>query len=227
MIEVEGISPDRTVRVPNGIPPFPPPSNRDVRGELGIASDVPIVGTVCALRPEKALDVLISAAEILVREFPGIRVLIAGHGEERRRLESLVDSRGLGATVIMLGRRRDVPDLLRAIDVAVNSSDLEASPLSVMEYMEAGKPVVATRVGGVPEMIEPGVQGLLVEPRDPVGMAGAIAELLRDPGLRARMGEHGRERRRREFDIDVTVRTIERLYEDLYAEASSSRGRRP
>ena len=80
--------------------------------------------------------------------------------------------------------RTDVPDVLDALDVAVSSSDFEGSPLSVMEYMEAARPVVATRVGGVPDLIDDGVHGLLVEPQDPAAFAAAVAQLLRDPGPR-------------------------------------------
>ena len=93
---------------------------------------------------------------------------------------------------MFLGVRTDVPDVLAALDVAVSSSDFEGSPLSVMEYMEAARPVVATRVGGVPDLIDDGVHGLLVEPQDPAGFAAAVAQLLRDPErARARWGERG------------------------------------
>jgi glycosyltransferase involved in cell wall biosynthesis len=107
--------------------------------------------------------------------------------------------------------------VLDALDIAVSSSDFEGSPLSVMEYMEAAKPVVATRVGGVPDLVEDGVTGLLVEPREPEALAAAIAQLLDDPERARQMGAAGRARRRREFDIDVTVTRIQRLYEELWA----------
>jgi glycosyltransferase involved in cell wall biosynthesis len=103
--------------------------------------------------------------------------------------------------------------------VAVSTSDFEGSPLSVMEYMEAAKPVVATRVGGVPDLIDDGVQGLLVEPQDPAAFAAAVAQLLRDPARARELGERGRERRRVEFDIDGMVRRLEELYVRLREEA--------
>jgi glycosyltransferase involved in cell wall biosynthesis len=86
-----------------------------------------------------------------------------------------------------------------------------------MEYMEAARPVVATRVGGVPDLIDDGIQGLLVGPQDPAAFADAVAQLLRDPDRARQMGERGRERRRTEFDIDVMVRRLEALYEELRA----------
>src|SRR5918994_842049 len=215
MIEIERIDPAKLIFVPNGIPPPPPPSGRDVRAELGLGPQVPVVGTVCALRPQKALDVLVRAAAALRGRFTALRVVIVGDGPERPALERQIGELGLGETVTMLGHRSDVPDVLRAFDVAVCSSNFEGTPLSILEYMEAGLPVVATRVGGVPDLIESGEHGLLVEPGDPGALANALAELLGDQPRGAEMGRRGRERRRREFDIEVTVGHVERIYEAL------------
>jgi len=216
MIEEEGLDP-RVVRLlPNGIPALPPPSGRDVRAELGIEPDAPVVGTLSVLRPEKALEVLIGAASRLASTFPTLRVVIAGRGDEEARLRALVRDLRLEQTVLLIGPRNDVSDLLAVFDVAVCCSDFEGSPLSVMEYMAARLPVVATGVGGVPELIEGGVHGLLVEPRNVESLADAVERLLRDPGLRQQLGTRGRDRQQREFDIDATVRRVEALYEELF-----------
>jgi glycosyltransferase involved in cell wall biosynthesis len=220
MIEIEGIDPDDVLFIPNGIPAPPPPSGADVRAELGIAPDAPLIGTVSVLRPQKALDVLLRATRILVDEFPGLRVLIAGEGDRRFALEDLTKELGLEDNVLFLGVRTDVPDVLDAIDVAVSSSDFEGSPLSVMEYMEAARPIVATRVGGVPDLIDDGVHGRLVDPQQPATFAAAVAELLRDSEGAREMGRRARQRRRDEFDIDVMVRRLEELYTELRAKAS-------
>ena len=129
---------------------------------------------------------------------------------------------GLGDIVFLLGRRLDTPDILAALDVAVCASHFEGSPLAVMEYMEAGLPIVATRVGGVPDLIEDGVHGLLVEPGSPVELAQAIEDLLSDRARASALGARARERRRREFDLDVMVRNVEALYEELLAASSHS-----
>ena len=226
MIEVEHIRPQDTLFIPNGIPAPPAASGADVRAELGIAADAPVIGTVSVLRPQKALDVLLRATKILVAEFPGLRVLIAGEGDRREALEDLAAELGLQDTVTFLGVRTDVPDVLAALDVAVSSSDYEGSPLSVMEYMEAARPVVATRVGGIPDLIDDGEQGLVVERQDPAGFAAAVAQLLRDPERARQMGERGRERRRTEFDIDVMVKRLEALYLELRSRQSAV-GSRP
>ncbi|MEA2375010.1 MAG: hypothetical protein QOD53_1473 [Thermoleophilaceae bacterium] len=217
MIEVERIRPEAVTFVPNGIDPLPPGDGERVRRELGIGPGVPVVGAVAVLRPQKALDVLLRAVAALTPEFPALRVLIAGEGPERAALESLAAELGIASNVTLLGQRSDVPDLLAALDMAVSSSSYEGTPLAMMEYMDAGLPVVATRVGGVPDLIDDGEHGLLVEPGDPGALAAAIGELLRDPARARAMGGRGRERRRAEFSIEATVRRLERLYEDLAA----------
>jgi glycosyltransferase involved in cell wall biosynthesis len=224
MIEIERIDPGTAVFVPNGIPPLPPPSGRDVRAELGIGSGDPVVISVGFLRRPKTMDVLIEAAARIAPRFPRLKVLIVGEGADRPVYENLVERLGVAGTVELLGLRSDVPDLLVASDVAVLSTDSEGSPLSVMEYMDAGLPVVATRVGGIPDLIDHGVEGLLVERRDADGLGSAIARLLSEPAEARLMGEHARERRRREFDIDVMVRNLEDLYLRLYRR--TPRGRR-
>ncbi|HEX8742085.1 MAG TPA: glycosyltransferase [Thermoleophilaceae bacterium] len=215
MIEVEGIDPDDVTFVPNGIDAIPEGDGARVRQELGIPAEAPVVVAVAVLREQKALDVLVRAAAELRGEFPELRVLIAGSGPQEDQLGALVGE--LGAPVTLLGIRSDVPDLLAAANVAALSSDYEGSPLAVMEYMDAALPVVATRVGGVPDLIEDGSNGRLVEPQDPAGLARALAEVLRDRDAAAAMGRRGRERRRSEFTIDRTVRTLERMYEDIVA----------
>ncbi len=225
MHEIEGIPLEKLRFIPNGISiPERGLSRANLREELGIRAGQPVIGTVATLRPQKALDVLVRATVPLARRFPGLRVLIAGGraggwkggpDPERDALEGLARELGVGENLVMLGHRSDIPDVLDALDIAVLSSDFEGSPLSVMEYMEAAKPVVATRVGGLPDLVEEGVTGTLVEPQDPLGLADAVASLLADPERAAEMGRAGRERRRAEFSLEGTTRHVEALYEEL------------
>lgn len=224
MIEIEGISARDVLLVPNGIPPLPP-SRCDIRQTLGIPADAPVIGTVTRLFRQKAPEVLVLTAARLAAEFPALQVLIVGAGPEERRVRELIEAHGLTDKVRLLGLRNDVPDVLAALDVAVSTSDWEGSPLSVIEYMAAGVPVVATAVGGVPDLITDGTQGLLVQRGDWAGLAGAVGRLLRNPEEAHAMGRRGRERQRREFDLDRMVRRLEGLYEDLHA--SQRRGHRP
>lgn len=215
MIETERIDPAKVIFVPNGIPEPPPRGGGDIRRELGIDPRAPIVGTVCALRPQKALAVLLDAAAILARRCSGVQVLIVGEGPERAELERRIAVLGLAGTVTLLGHRDDVRDLIADFDAAVCCSDFEGTPLSVLEYMQASLPIVATRVGGIPDIVRDGVGGILVEPRDPAALAAATARILEDPGLAAKLGSAARQRQLAEFDIGVTVRAVERIYEGL------------
>lgn len=224
MIEIEGVDARKVSYLPSGVGPHAPTGRRRVREELGIAPDALVVGTVCGLRPQKALDVLIRAAGPLVREAPGARVLILGEGPMRGELEELIGELGLGAAVSLLGAwpHEEVADFVESLDVAVSSSHFEGMPLAVMEFMAAGKPVVATAVGGVPDLIEDGVHGLLVPPGRPEALADALASLLRDPERGRALGEAARERQRSSFDFTRMVRALEARYRELVAGATSS-----
>jgi glycosyltransferase involved in cell wall biosynthesis len=218
MIEIENIPPDSVVVIPNGIPEPAPATGRDVLTPLGIPLGAPVVGMVSMLRPEKGIDVLIRAAALLKEDFPTVRVLVAGDGD-RATYEALIRDLQLDDTVQLLGVRTDVSDLLRSFQVAVCCSEREGSPLSVMEYMAAARPVVATSVGGLPDLIDDGVEGLLVEPRDPAALAAGIGALLRDKSRASEMGRKARERQNREFTLQATVTRLEDLYERELARA--------
>lgn len=216
MVELERIPPSRVIVVPNGIGASRPTPGRNVRAELRISAGTPIFGIVAGLRPQKAVDDFLRAMAVVLRHAPHAHALVVGDGPERASLEALIAKLGIGDHVHVLGLRADVPDLLCVIDVAVLSSRFEGSPLAVLEYMEAGRPIVATEVGGLPDLIEDRMTGLLVPPGDPERLASAMLELLAEPGWASDMGRRGRERRGREFDINVTVRRIEDVYRTLW-----------
>jgi glycosyltransferase involved in cell wall biosynthesis/GT2 family glycosyltransferase len=228
MIAVSGIRPDRVTVVRNGITSRPEVAARP-RERLGLGPRAEVVVAVGLLRRAKAFHILIEATALLARERPDLRTLIAGgpdtiERDEPDRLRRLVAELDLQDAVTLLGTRHDVFDILAAADVAVCCSSREGSPLSVMEYMEAGTPVVASRVGGLPELLEDGVHGRLVAPDDPAALARAIADVLDDPAGAAAMARRARDRRRREFDIDRAVRQVGDLYVELLGR---SRRRRP
>ena len=225
MIEVERIPAKKVEFVPFGIDSLPVPEG-DLRRDLGIDPDAPVVGAVGGLRPEKGLLTLLDAAARMRDALPGLRVLIVGEGPQRDQLSARIEELGLASVVILAGHRRDVPMALEAIDVAVLCSEREGSPLAVFEYMDAGKPIVATGVGGVPDLIDDGVHGLLVPPHDPAALCDAVSHLIRDRDRASRLGEAARRRRRGEFTIQATVGRIEAIYEDLYTARTRSRMRR-
>ncbi len=218
MVDHDGLRPHRVLVVPNGVEAFAPSAGRDVRAELGIAPDAFVVGSVGGLRRVKRFDVLVEAVSTIRGELGvPITVLIAGDGPERARLETQIAERGLQDDVRLLGPRDDVPDLLAAFDVAVNCSDSEACPLSVLEYMAAGLPILASEVGGTPELLDDGEHGLLVPPSAPSALVRGLVALRDDADLRRRLGAAARERRRAAFDLDRMVGRGEQLYHRQYA----------
>jgi glycosyltransferase involved in cell wall biosynthesis len=229
MIELERIPPEKIVYIPNGTPDRPSGSADGVRRELGLAPSNSVVGTVCGLRPEKELDTALRALGRLAPHRPGLRFVVVGDGPERGRLERLAGE--LGVPAIFLGQRAndEMPDLLAAMDVLVLSSRFEGMPLSVLEWMAAGKAIVATRVGGIPAILKDGDEAVLVPPRDYVILADEVGRLLDDPAERRRLGEAAQRRQREQFRFDQTIARLEDLYERLHAEAgriSSRAGRR-
>ncbi len=215
MIDVERIDPSVVQVIPNGIDALPVGDRAKTRAELGVTDDDPVVGAVAVLRPQKGLEVLVRAVAELAPRFPRLRLVVAGEGPERGRLEALASELGISDRATLLGLRSDVPDLLAAFDLAASSSWFEGSPLAMLEYMDAALPIVATAVGGVPDLIEDGRDGLLVEPGDAGALADAIAGLLSERERARAMGEQARRRRREEFDLTTTVRRLEALYEEL------------
>jgi glycosyltransferase involved in cell wall biosynthesis len=148
---------------------------------------------------------------------------IVGEGPDRPAVEAAIREAGLVDTVELMGDRGDVPQLLADSDVFVLSSRSEGAPLSILEAMAAGLPVVASAVGGVPELVEDGVTGVLVPPEDPAALAAALVRLLADRELRRRLGCAGRERVRDRFDL----RSSRRAHLDLYARALARPGSMP
>jgi glycosyltransferase involved in cell wall biosynthesis len=213
MVEREGVDPDDVVVIPNGIKPREHGDGARVRSELEISPDAFVVGSVGNLRSQKAFEVLIEAASLLrPRLGPGFRVLIAGEGPERARLRELIAARQLEGVVTLLGARADVPDLLDAFDVAVCCSDFEGSPLSVMEYMQAGLPVVGTSIGGLDGLVIDDENGILVPVQDPAALAAALARLEADPALRSSLGARGEELCRQNWRLEVWIGRVEELY---------------
>lgn len=217
MIELERIPPDKVVFVPNGVPDRPLGDPGYARQELGLTPSDSVVGTVCGLRPEKELETALRALGRLVPQRPELRFLVVGDGPERTRLERLADELGVPTTFLGHRRNDEVPDLLAAVDVLVLSSRFEGMPLAVLEWMAAGKAIVASRVGGIPAIVEDGKEALLVPPRDYISFANAIELLLDDPAERQRLGEAAQRRQQTHFRFEQTIAQIEGLYERLYA----------
>jgi len=155
---------------------------------------------------------LIEAAQEILKVSPQVRFILIGDGAQRPVIEKKVRELGLEQNFLLLGYRMDVPELLSCCDLFVLPSVAEGLPNAVLEAMAAGLPVVTTRVGGVPEIIEDGVTGLLVPPKDPRALAEAISRVLRNPELAARIAHAGQEHVRSEFSFDRLIENLNRLY---------------
>ncbi len=222
-IELGGADPRRVVTIVNGVESgntvsVDPAGKTRLRHEAGATAAETVIGTVGRLHREKGLDVFLeAAAEVLVSR-PETRFVIVGSGPDRAALESLSDTLGIASNVALLGERSDVTNLLSAMDLFVLSSPEEGMPNVVLEAMAAGLPVVATGVGGTPEVVADGKTGLLVPPGDPPRLAGAITTMLADPDRMRMMGREGLRRVRECFRIETMVERTEELYEEVLSE---------
>lgn len=216
LIETIRMPVSRVVLIPNGITWPAHADPRPVRAELGIGPAAPVLAMTAILRPQKAIGVMLAAMQRLVPRHPGIRLLIAGPGDQRD-LRTEAERLMVAHAVTFLGPRLDVPEILAAADVGVLSSDFEGLPLAVLEYMAAGLPVVATDVGGLPQLVEPDRTGILVPRRDPGALAEAVSRILADPERARAMGQAGRRRQESEFSGEAMSRRVLALYERLLA----------
>jgi glycosyltransferase involved in cell wall biosynthesis len=205
--------PARSVVIPNAVS-LDRPQRRHPERLDGPAT----VLAVGRLRAPKDFLTLVRAAALAPAGT--LRVLIAGEGPDRPRLEAEIARLGMAGTVELLGEREDVAELLATADVFVLPSRSEGMPMSVLEAMAAGVPVVASRVGGVPELVRDGVTGTLVAAEDPGALAAALSALATDAGARARLGAAGRARAEAEFGLDMW----RQAHVDLYRDALAARG---
>jgi glycosyltransferase involved in cell wall biosynthesis len=190
-------------------------SRSEARAALGVPDDTLVVGTVGRLDPVKDQSGLIRAFAGALPFHPGALLMIAGDGPCRAELAGVVRSLGLEQRVRLLGERKDVPNVLAGLDVFVLPSIAEGMSNTVLEAMASGLPVIATQVGGNPEMVEDGVSGLLVPARDPGALTAALRSYLSDPHLRSLHGKASRERVFRDFSLARMNGAYDHLYRHL------------
>jgi glycosyltransferase involved in cell wall biosynthesis len=186
-----------------------------LRSGLGIPEDAPVAGIVGRLVPIKAHDLFLDAAERVARRLPEARFAIVGDGELWDALHAAVLARGLGGRVSFTGWRGDLAAVYSDLDVVVCCSRNEGTPVSLIEAGAAGRPVIGTRVGGMPDIISPGVNGLLVPSGDAEALAEAMAELLEDGDRREAMGAEGRRLALERYGAERMVNELKHLYEAL------------
>jgi glycosyltransferase involved in cell wall biosynthesis len=219
MVSIEAVPREKILVIPAAAWwPRPASTSGDLRAELGLGADTPLVAVAAVLRPQKALSVMLESHALVLARLPDAHLVIAGAGECRAALEQLASQLGLDGHVHFLGHRDDVDSILQAADVAALSSDYEGTPVVIAEGMAARTPLVATAVGGVPDIVEDGRSGLLVPPRDPLALANALTRLLTDPAERTRIAERAATRLN-SFTIEAIAARFADLYENLAREA--------
>lgn len=219
LAEAEGCPEDKVFVVPNGVNVdrfAPQPPDQALQRELGLIEGQPVATIVAALRPEKNHALFLKAAAEVRDSMPDARFLIVGDGPCRAELEALTASLKLQDTVRFLGVRSDVAQLLSLSNVAVLTSKMEANPVSLLEAMATGTPVIATRVGSIPETVIDGRCGFLVPPDDVESLARRIEVLFSDPLLAESIGQQAREHVVANWSLDRMVQGYEDLITRLY-----------
>jgi glycosyltransferase involved in cell wall biosynthesis len=218
VLAYERVRPEIVTVIPNGVAleRYGAERPEPVRRELGLPERSVVLVNVANLHPVKGHADLLRAVALLRERHPDLRLLLPGRDYGiLPRLQALVRELDLRERVMLLGERRDVPRLLAAADIVVHPSHAEGFSNAVLEGMSAGRPVVATAVGGTPEAMRDGVDGLLVPPRDPAALAAAIDRLASDVELRLRMGQRARQRVEEQFSMERMVQRFAAWYEAL------------
>lgn len=220
MIGRAKVSPDKVVTIYNGIQPEryrKAPDRNYLRAVAGIPPDKKVVGTVCRLAPQKGVGFFLKAAAELTSRHEETVFLVVGGGPMREQLEREAARLNLRGKVFFTGERQDVNRIMPCLDIFVLSSVTEGFPLTVLEAMASGCPLVASRTGGIPEIVDDGVNGLLVNPGDVSGLAGAVSGLLADPEKCRKLAGEARRRVEQNFTEKEMAAQTGALYQALYA----------
>jgi glycosyltransferase involved in cell wall biosynthesis len=206
--------------IPNGIPTsqyaHPSVSRKEWRVKAGFRDDHVLFVCVARFAEQKNHALLLDAFAKRPAANPNAHLVLVGDGPLREQLQAQAKSLGLAERIHFMGVRTDIPEILKAMDVFVLSSDWEGNPLSVMEAMAAGLPIISTAVGGVPGLLSNGKEGLLEERGDAAGLANSMAFLLESPDARRAMGAAAAQRAKAHFDVSAMVQQYEQLYEHLF-----------
>ncbi|MEX2093162.1 MAG: glycosyltransferase [Pirellulales bacterium] len=219
MTSQAGFPAEKVFVIPNGVDTnrFAPVSDAaSVRPEIGVGAADPVVSIVAALRPEKNHELFLEMAAGVLQQISDAKFLVIGDGPRRKPLEQRAADLGIIESVRFLGTRSDIPRLLSTSDVFVLTSHNEANPVSILEAMSVGRPIVATEVGSIKEVVTEGETGFLVPPGDAAALTARVVELLSDP-LRAReIGTAARAVVVADWSVDAMVRRYERLIASIY-----------
>jgi glycosyltransferase involved in cell wall biosynthesis len=217
LIAEDGFAPEKLRVIHNGVDTAKfQGSRRDRERLFPGAQDQKLVVLVGNMHTDvKGHPWVIDAAPAVLKAFPRTRFVFAGDGDARPTFEQQAAKLGVQGNFMFLGRRGDIPDVLASCDIALLPSRAEGLPNAVLEYMAAGLPTIASRVGGNAELVQDGVTGLLVPPEDSAAIAGAVLRLLRDPELSQKMAEHGKKVAVENYSFERLIREVDALYTEL------------
>jgi glycosyltransferase involved in cell wall biosynthesis len=193
------------------------PDREAMRRRFGLDGTHFAAGYLGRVVPGKRIDVMLEATARLVKQWPGFRFLVAGQGASEAALQARTRELGLGERVRFCGWVEDPFSFLAALDALVLLSDSEGLPVSLLEAMHVGLPLVVNRVGGIPEVVEDGVTGFVLEGLDPASVAERFLRLARDPGLRERLAREGQRLVAEKFSLEKQAAEMRRVYEELTA----------
>ena len=219
VMKEEGVPADKIEVIYNGVELSSLPDSQSLavglKRELGIKDNEFVLMHLANFKPVKGHMYLLQAVADVVKEFTNIKLVLVGEDELNGALQRQAQELEISDRILFLGKRSDARRLLACADICMLPSLSEGMSNAILEYMDAGKPVVATRVGGNPETVADGVSGILVEPKDAKGLAEALKRLLKDANLRLNMGAAGRKRAEETFDIRKMYEKYEQLFADI------------
>jgi len=208
---------EKVVTIYNGIDPgkYRPSPDAAFKESLGIKPGAPVVGISAALRKEKAHELFLRAAKEVLEKRPGVYFLVIGGGVRMEEMKAMAAELGIKESCIFTGFVKNIEDALSVLDIGVLTSEREGLPLTLLEYMASSKPIIATDVGGVSEVVKDNENGFLVPSGDHNALAARINLLLEDPALASRLGANGRSLLAEKFSEDVMMKRIVALYDEL------------
>lgn len=212
-----GVEPSKIVCVHSTIDAFAYELKREstLRKELGIPQDALVIGIVAQLIERKGHKYLFDAFPAVLKECPNAILLVLGKGVLLPKLKQYAQNLGIADKVIFAGFRKDIPCILCELDLLVHPALMEGLGVAILQAMAAGLPVIATPVGGIPEVVQDGVSGLLIPPKDSVALGQAILKVLPYPNVRRRMGEEGKRIVREKFSVDRMIDGTLKVYEEV------------
>lgn len=187
---------DHVFSIPTGVDTdrfFPRPPDFKLKRELGLPKEAMVITLAAVLRAQKRHELVVAAAPAILKKYPQVRFLFVGEGPRRNLIEEEIRRNQMGPFFLMTGHRDDIPEILSITDIGLITSEAEGVPQFLLQAMAMAKPMVATRVGGIPGIIESGINGLLIPPEDPQSLAEAVIRLLDDKTYADRMGQKARE----------------------------------